>query len=85
MRKTSMGSLLWTGEIAFVATHLALERETDLAFHVVILILPDYIDRDLHRRNRSSVLKSVCGVRASGPVERVVGPTQDSQAPVGAC
>src|SRR5512139_2488653 len=26
------------------------------------LLLPDYVDRDLHRRNRSSVLKPVCGV-----------------------
>jgi hypothetical protein len=29
--------------------------------------LPDYIDRDLHRRNRSSVLKPVCGVPILGP------------------
>src|SRR6185369_2854409 len=28
---------------------------------------PDYIDRDLHRRNRSSVLKPVCGVPILGP------------------
>ena len=26
------------------------------------LLLPDYIDGDFHRRNRSSVLKPVCGV-----------------------
>jgi len=26
------------------------------------LLLPDYIDRDFHRRNRTSVLKPVCGV-----------------------
>jgi hypothetical protein len=31
------------------------------------LLLPDYIDRDLHRRNRSSVLKPVCGVPILGP------------------
>src|SRR5919205_2836371 len=30
-------------------------------------LLPDYIDRDLHRRNRSSVLKPVCGVHILGP------------------
>src|SRR5512139_2495314 len=30
-------------------------------------LLPDYIDRDLHRRNRSSVLKPVCGVPILGP------------------
>ena len=29
--------------------------------------MPDYIDRDLHRRNRSSVLKPVCGVPILGP------------------
>src|ERR1022692_4964728 len=28
---------------------------------------PDYIDRDLHRQNRSSVLKPVCGVPILGP------------------
>jgi len=31
------------------------------------LLLPDYINRDLHRRNRSSVLKPVCGVPILGP------------------
>src|SRR4029450_1143319 len=31
------------------------------------LRLPDDIDRDLHRRNRSSVLKPVCGVPILGP------------------
>ena len=31
------------------------------------LLLPDDIDRDLHRRNRSSVLKPVCGVPILGP------------------
>src|SRR5689334_17559848 len=31
------------------------------------LLLPHYIDRDLHRRNRSSVLKPVCGVPVLGP------------------
>src|SRR5512139_2446688 len=31
------------------------------------LPLPDYIHRDLHRRNRSSVLKPVCGVPIFGP------------------
>src|SRR5271169_2546111 len=31
------------------------------------LFLPDDIDRDLHRRNRSSVLKPVCGVPILGP------------------
>src|SRR5512132_973352 len=31
------------------------------------LLLPDYIDRDLHCRNRSSVLKPVCGVPILGP------------------
>src|SRR5512146_1980380 len=31
------------------------------------LLLPDYIDRDLHRRNRSSVLKPVCGLPILGP------------------
>src|SRR5512147_2157130 len=31
------------------------------------LLLPDYIYRDLHRRNRSSVLKPVCGVPILGP------------------
>ena len=31
------------------------------------LLLPDYIDRDLQRRNRSSVLKPVCGVPILGP------------------
>jgi hypothetical protein len=31
------------------------------------LLLPDYVDRDLHRRNRSSVLKPVCGVPILGP------------------
>src|SRR5512137_2073334 len=31
------------------------------------LLLPDYIDRDLRRRNRSSVLKPVCGVPILGP------------------
>src|SRR5215217_3668128 len=31
------------------------------------LLLPNYIDRDLHRRNRSSVLKPVCGVPILGP------------------
>src|SRR5258708_27996949 len=31
------------------------------------LLLPDYIDRNLHRRNRSSVLKPVCGVPILGP------------------
>src|SRR5512135_1388293 len=30
-------------------------------------LLPDYIDRDLHGRNRSSVLKPVCGVPILGP------------------
>src|SRR5512132_296253 len=30
------------------------------------LLLPDYIDRDLHRRNRSFVLKPVCGVPILG-------------------
>src|SRR5512139_2809858 len=30
-------------------------------------LLPDYIDRDLHRRNRSSVLKPVCGVSILRP------------------
>src|SRR5487761_1920527 len=33
----------------------------------LILLLPDYIDRDLHRRNCSSVLKPVCGVPVLGP------------------
>src|SRR5215213_7707405 len=33
----------------------------------VSLLLPDYIDRDLYRRNRSSVLKPVCGVPILGP------------------
>src|SRR5215469_9048846 len=28
---------------------------------------PDYVDRDLHRRRRSSVLKPVCGVLILGP------------------
>jgi len=28
---------------------------------------PDYVDRDLHRRRRSPVLKPVCGVRILGP------------------
>ena len=28
---------------------------------------PDYIDRDLHRRRRSSILKPVCGVLILGP------------------
>jgi hypothetical protein len=31
------------------------------------LLLHDYIDRDLHRRNRSLVLKPVCGVPILGP------------------
>src|SRR4029453_9617416 len=31
------------------------------------LLLPDDIDRYLHRRNRSSVLKPVCGVPILGP------------------
>src|SRR4249920_1492505 len=31
------------------------------------LLLLDYVDRDLHRRNRSSVLKPVCGVPILGP------------------
>jgi hypothetical protein len=31
------------------------------------LLLPDDVDRDLHRRNRSSVLKPVCGVPILGP------------------
>ena len=31
------------------------------------LLLPDYIDRDLHCRNSSSVLKPVCGVPILGP------------------
>src|SRR5829696_1090434 len=31
------------------------------------LLRPDYIDRDLHRRNRSSVLKPVGGVPILGP------------------
>ena len=31
------------------------------------LLLPDYIDRDLHCRNRPSVLKPVCGVPILGP------------------
>jgi hypothetical protein len=31
------------------------------------LLLPDYIDRDLHRRNGPSVLKPVCGVPILGP------------------
>src|SRR5512139_3648346 len=31
------------------------------------LRLPDYIDRDLHCRNRSSVLEPVCGVPVLGP------------------
>ena len=31
------------------------------------LLLPDYIDRNLHRRNRSSVLKPVCSVSVLGP------------------
>src|SRR3954469_11974551 len=31
------------------------------------LLVPDYIGRDLHRRNRSSVLKPVCGVPILGP------------------
>src|SRR5512136_2990753 len=31
------------------------------------LLLPDYIDRDLDGRNRSSVLKPVCGVPILGP------------------
>ena len=33
------------------------------------LLLPDYIDRDLHRRNRSSVLKPVCGVPVLRPAD----------------
>src|SRR4029453_9518331 len=33
------------------------------------LRLPDYIDRDLHRRIRSSVLKPVCGVPILGPAQ----------------
>src|SRR3954470_18924301 len=32
-----------------------------------LLLLPDYIGRDLHRRNRSSVLKPVYGVPILGP------------------
>src|SRR5580765_3856460 len=31
------------------------------------LFLPDDIDRDFHRRNRSSVLEPVCGVPILGP------------------
>src|SRR5512139_2877830 len=31
------------------------------------LLLPDYVDRDLHCRNRSSVLEPVCGVPVLGP------------------
>jgi hypothetical protein len=31
------------------------------------LLSPDDVDRDLHRRNRSSVLKPVCGVPILGP------------------
>jgi hypothetical protein len=31
------------------------------------LLLPDYIDRNLHRRNRSSVLKPMCSVPILGP------------------
>ena len=31
------------------------------------LLLPEYIDRDLHGRNRSSVLKPVCDVPIFGP------------------
>src|SRR6476619_6044686 len=31
------------------------------------LLLPNYIDRDLHRRNRSSVLEPVGGVPILGP------------------
>ena len=31
------------------------------------LLLPDCIDRDFHRRKRSSVLKPVCGVPVLGP------------------
>src|SRR6185437_10228908 len=31
------------------------------------LRLPHYIDRDLHGRNRSSVLEPVCGVPVLGP------------------
>ena len=34
---------------------------------VLSLLLPDYIDRDLDRWNRSSVLKPVCGVPILGP------------------
>ena len=30
------------------------------------LLVSDYIDRDLHRRNGSAVLKPVCGVPSSG-------------------
>src|SRR5512135_2503444 len=30
-------------------------------------LLPDYVDRDLHRRNRSSVLEPVQGVPVLGP------------------
>src|SRR5438046_6584890 len=33
----------------------------------VSLVLPDYVDRDLHRRNRSSVLEPVYGVPILGP------------------
>src|SRR6266567_5181394 len=33
------------------------------------LLLPDYIDRDLRRRNRSAVLKPVCGVPILGPAD----------------
>src|SRR6266567_950012 len=33
------------------------------------LLLPDYVDRDLHRRNRSFVLKPVSGVPILGPAD----------------
>src|SRR5579862_525646 len=33
----------------------------------VSLLLPDYVDRDLYRRDRSSVFKPVCGVPILGP------------------
>jgi integrase len=36
------------------------------------LLLPDYIDRDLHRRNRSSVLKPVCAAAIDPRYELLV-------------
>src|SRR5437588_11656450 len=47
------------------------------------LRLPDDIDRDLHRRGRSSVLEPVCGVAVLGPAQSRPIVRRDSVAMVG--